>query len=380
MKKLTLLLGFLLVASVSQAQVSPVAKMTLGELKVGLFKLRSEYQIRIAPRYTDSKGPTEVEVFWIKNPSRLVIDIPGFHYKTAKAVEVDTTEIARIRSGVHKDKVRLVVDIKSGREPGFEQRVDGDGEGVIVNASFNSGKDLVDINNESFRPTKEKRKAKTIEFQPGKKKQKSPQVELPSPNTRLTPTKKKTSMSSLKDKFKKKIKEPKLRSKETITRDNKIEKALRPDSRKKSRPLVESSSKKIVTPPVQPSTRKAKQPIRPASAFTLKGIDFQEVREDKTTAVVLNVSAAVQYEITQAQDDLFEVKLNNTKVQGMDISIPHFTPEELYQGFEVVVARQQGANVVVRIYTDSTTRPLPFEKSGKLWIKPVPRSTGPVKQ
>ena len=77
----------------------------------------------------------------------------------------------------------------------------------------------------------------------------------------------------------------------------------------------------------------------------------------------------------QAQDDLFELKLSNTKVQGIDISIPHFTPEELYQGFEVVVARQQAKNVVVRIYTDANTKPMAFPKDGILWIKPVPRVT-----
>jgi hypothetical protein len=191
MKKLTVLIFCILTASVSQAQVSPMAKMTLGELKVSLFNLRSQYQIRVSPSYTDSPAPTEAEVFWIKNPSRLVIDIPGYHHSTARNVQINSSEISSMRSGVHKDKIRIVLDIKDGREPGFEQRFDQSTRGLVINTSFNTGKDLVDINNESFQPakvaqrpkTRVEQKPKTIEFTPGKveAKPKPPRVSLPTP-------------------------------------------------------------------------------------------------------------------------------------------------------------------------------------------------------
>ncbi len=391
MKKLTILIFCILTASVSQAQVNPMAKMTLGELKVSLFNLRSQYQVRVSPAYTDSPVPREAEVFWIKNPSRLVIDIPGYHHATARNVQVNSTEISSMRSGVHKDKIRIVLDIKDGREPGYEQRFDQSGRGLVVNTSFNSGKDLVDINNESFQSAKVEQRPKTIEFTPGKieAKPKPPRVSLPAPtnmakDSKLKPLERKAektvekvknepSMRNLKEKFKQKIQ----KTEQVAKTEQPASQARVPQPLK---PKIKRTETIVTQTPDPQSTKPAARSVATSSSSTLKGIDFQEIREEKTTAVVLNVESSVQYEMKQAQDDLFELKLSNTKVQGIDISIPHFTPEELYQGFEVVVARQQGKNVVVRIYTDANTKPMAFPNAGMLWIKPVPRVVAPTGQ
>jgi hypothetical protein len=172
-------------------------------------------------------------------------------------------------------------------------------------------------------------------------------------------------MRNLKEKFKQKIQKT-----ENVA---KTEQAVSVRVPQPLKPKIKRTETLVTQTPEPQSTKPAARSVATSSSFTLKGIDFQEIREEKTTAVVLNVGSSVQYEMKQAQDDLFELRLSNTKVQGIDISIPHFTPEELYQGFEVVVARQLGKNVVVRIYTDTNTKPMAFPKAGMLWIKPVPR-------
>ena len=62
--------------------------------------------------------------------------------------------------------------------------------------------------------------------------------------------------------------------------------------------------------------------------------------------------------------------MENCKVANADVSIPQFTPEDLFGGFEVIVARQKGDNVEVKIYTDATIKPKVLTKDGKLWIQP----------
>ncbi len=104
-----------------------LAKIKVADLEFRLFSqssnhLAPEYALDIKANKTRGKAqelPQPI-VFAVNNPMRLVVDIPGRSSQKARKVQIRDSVIKSIRTGIHKDKIRIVIDMNLKNEPSYE--------------------------------------------------------------------------------------------------------------------------------------------------------------------------------------------------------------------------------------------------------------------
>ena len=127
-------------------------------------------------------------------------------------------------------------------------------------------------------------------------------------------------------------------------------------------PLSEPSASEIIRAPKVPVVKESEgEPV-------LSDIGFEKLKDSGASAVWLLVSPLQKYTLEKRRDDLFELTLENGKIGQPGLTLPRFSPEGI-DGFELAVAKQEGPNVVVRIFVEEGIRLFPFVAHGKLWVK-----------
>jgi hypothetical protein len=320
-------------------------------------------------------------VFSVKAPSRLVVDIPNFNLGTNKKVLLANPYLSGIRLGVHPDKTRLVLDIKSNMIPVYDVVADQSRGALVVSFSLSSSGESSPI------VERQALKEMAAPAQPAKVFPSKPATSLGGSEVVLKNTIKKTMPvpefepepeverpAPLKP-------EPKIISQPKMTNEE-ILAAMDPKTKKDS--FVVKGNERMGAPepaasevisapqePVMPQTQTA-----PSTADTgvggggvlVSGILFQAPQDAPLGALVIEGTSLNDYSVSQRGANLYELVLKSAKLKGEHLTLPQFPPES-FKGFEVVLANQVGPSVVVKIYVNDGVKLSPYLAQGKLWLK-----------
>ena len=128
---------------------------------------------------------------------------------------------------------------------------------------------------------------------------------------------------------------------------------------------------KAVENPIQANTAVKKvEPSIPTAggSATVKGIFYQTTRNSSVSSLMIDIDNINAYTLTQRKANAYELVLENAKLAGRHLTLPQFPPDT-FKGFEVVLANQDGNNVIVKVYVEDDVTLSPFIAEDQLWLK-----------
>jgi hypothetical protein len=329
------ILLFLLVISVfgleNSAFAAPLAQARTSGLKVALESSRANtFRLKIESLAGREDFAHRINILVIENPIRLVIDVAGVSSKASQSIPVKNSKISSLRIGVHPDKTRIVIDVTGIDAPEYEISDNGEVTFSFVGQSADS-----DVE-EPARPVATPKPIIEIKEIPTLPK-KEP---IAQPTPRIAPTPK------------------------PITEvDEDLPPILAP--KKKPPPVIEdieeSSSDDSVDEEI-PAI--AKQP----GTGLVKSIYYQTLSDTGAPAVTLDIEGLDSYSLNKRKPDLYELVIQNAHLAGKHLSLPQFPPDT-FKGFSVIVGREEGGNVFLKIYVEENVKLFPFVAKGQLWLK-----------
>lgn len=323
-----LLICYFLFFLTSPAFAEELGTLSSDNLEFALYQDGADFKLYI--KYLSDLGDRTLtaNIFPVKNPSRLVVDVPDTSKGSQKTLQIDNEFISTIRLGLHDNKARLVIDIKNDGVPTYD--IVADEESVRLVASF------------SISPPKS----------PVAKKP-TPQVTNEELATELTP--KATAKPTPKI-----IKEPI----EPIINDEHFEDSgtisIKPTPEKETETFVMRGNQEVVED-LKTAPSSGKQSL-------IKNILFQAPKDSPLGAIAIEGENLGEYQLEQKGKNLYELTLPNSKLSGDHLSLPQFPPAA-FKGFEVILANQEGDNVLLKIYVNQEVKIKSFNAKGKLWLK-----------
>lgn len=291
-----------------------LSRVNVGELTYVFLGESNEYSLLITPtsKTTPLSKSLTANAFFVKKPSRLVIDIPGFGDGKNKATEISDPRVAGFRVGVHSNKTRLVFDIKNNLIPKYEVTANPKLGAIVVSFVFEKGS--------------------------------APSITSMMPETQIKKQVKEVAPVKINPAASRPIiqeplgkKEPELSGETIVFRGNVP----------KSEPVIP-------------------EPILESALITQ--ILFQAPKDAPLGALVIDGKNLEGYLLNQKGPNLYELVLNNASLNGEHLTLPQFPPET-FQGFEVVLANQKESSVVIKVYVNDDVRLSPYLSKGKLWLK-----------
>ena len=406
---------------ISASSLSALAQETLSEFEVGKIEFSLEdlgqqsFKIALHPRGgigSLSKDFTAT-VFAITGPSRLVIDIPGISFGVDKKSSVSHSIIQRVRVGSHPDKTRFVVDMANEATPEYEVKTDLDSESIIIsfkivddgsNVASKLQKTRLHAAQDEPKATPPKPISRPVPIQVKKNEpvdnervESDPlkQVKNTSPDnstgsgtnksvkdadallleaiqaaqTKENTTSKepvdstviaktavaKTPTAKIPDTFSAVGKTPDTTTGTTVM-DDPIDDPI-------NEPLAA-----IQTQPDDVTMQDTPDVADPNKPATVAGISFEQWPENEASAVVFQMKNTGTYQLLPQGDNRYELRLPNTKLGGNHLVLPQFPPEQ-YKEFDVIMARQTGDTVVIKIFISKGTKLFPAKIDNNIWLK-----------
>ena len=347
-------LVFLIAPELALSQSSrEVASLKTDNLNISLESSPGNYRLEILPPVS-TRAIDDARVFILKQPSRLVVDVMNFSSSLAHKEEIRSTDISSIRAGIHKEKVRLVIDIRDELVPEYNSRFDAESGGFFVDFNLSGDRvaavETVSEPPSQISPTKTIKKPKKIITAPRamKKELNEPKASIiTEPKSVVAPVAAAPVVAPIVAPVAK-IDPPKTpQAKQILPPKGEIK---LPETGKKAEMAVEEK-------------------VNTSKGAVLTAVEFKEFLSEKTSsALYIDTDLPSNFSLDKKDPTVYELILGKTKLKGVNLSLPQFPPDD-FKGFEVVVCRQRGEDVVVRIYTPEGTTLVPVRAKGKLWIK-----------
>lgn len=337
---LTFCIATLLGHSTLIAFATPVSSVSSGGLQALLSEnSEASYVFQV----TAPRGALKTNVFVIENPIRIVVDIEDYHSERAENVELETAQLKSLRTGIHPDKVRFVLDCVGAQPPQIESFHDDTMNRLTVRISFDGKSGSLGVPD---------RKVSKVETQ-------KPIGEATFPDTlsKKLPRAQQTLPSV----------QPMASSENSVEG----EELPAPQERepKKNKPELEriQLGRKSSENPVI-ALRGNKKVRTSVETTTVSGIFFKTLLGSAGPAIMLDVETVPEHSLQQRKPSVYEITLLNSKLSGPHLSLPQFPPES-FEGFEVVVARQRNNDVAIMVHVIEGVELETFNANGKLWIK-----------
>ena len=315
-----------------------LAKVSSDTLEFSLESKGNEYKLYIAPKSDLNDKSLTANVFPVKNPSRLVIDIPEFAAGGQKNLTLKDSHVSGIRLGVHNNKTRFVIDIKDKVVPDYDIVADEETGRLIASFSFD----------ESIEPIEEEQKEIIVEATP--RPTPVPDIKIPTPKATQIPTPKPTPAPTLKATPKPII-------------DNNYKESGTISIKPTPETFVMRGNEEIKdVDKVKTNTKSS------AKGSLINNILFQAPKDSPLGAIVIEGDNIGEYQLDQKGKNLYELNIKNSKLAGDHLSLPQFPPAT-FKGFEVILANQEGSDVLLKIYVNQDVKIKPSNAKGKLWLK-----------
>lgn len=407
------LAGALVLFAYSPASAQQLAELKESGLRVVLSKKGADFEVAIAPDKSAGGLTKELtaNVFAIENPTRLVIDIPNHKAKGTHALAINNPVFTSLRVGQHPDKVRIVFDVKDNRQLNYNISSDAKRQALLVDVSFGAARTPA----EEAPAAEENREPESVSAKlnlegppppaeeaappktPIKNKKEQPAAEPPPEpasadfafdENQKQPPQKNGKPSVIKE-------EPPLNqppAEQAEEEESEWEAPPPPAAKAKPQEMVKPREDLPVAVPPKTenkvpieSPEEAQESLKnelalqtqesPGSsapiitnAAKINGIYYQSPKDSNVSAVQIDVDAHNTYSLTQRDNNRFELIINNAALAGPHLALPQFPPDT-FTGFEVILARNQGKDVVVNIYVEDGVKLSPFIAKGKLWLK-----------
>ncbi len=262
---------------------------------------------------------SKASVFDVKNPSRIVIDLPPSKVIKNKEIKVKKDAfLSAIRVGSHPEKLRIVLDLYGTAVPHYSWSQSKTSLKIVIDTISPSPQAEATI-----APTISPKISKEVIAEP------QPTKEIPLPTPTLEPT-----------------------AVSTWT----------PFPPGTPAPVaVSTSAPEYPTP----------NPTLPQASFTsdlsgntfgskaspnaLNEIIFEELVPEKTNAVILKFSAKAPYKLIKKDDLLYTLKISNASIKQQNLKLVHFPPQE-FVGFSYIQASQVGDSIEVSIGVERATK------------------------
>lgn len=337
---------------VSPAYAQKLATLSTESLEFTLQQDGNEFKLYIKPIKDLGEQSLTANVFPVKNPSRLVLDVPDPSKGSQKSIQFNNEFISAMRLGAHNNKSRLVIDIKNEGVPAYDISADQENGRLVasftisVNKNAKIEKEVAPIIEATAKPTP-KPTIKVIE--------EVLEEEIP-------PTIKPTAVIATED-FQE---SGSISIKPTPVADIGTEK-VETDNKKEI--FVLKGNQEVNEPITKeiPSKTTSSNPAVGKGSL-IKNILFQAPKDAPLGAIVIEGDNLGEYKIDQKGKNLYEMTLPNSKLSGDHLSLPQFPPAT-FKGFEVILANQDGNDVLLKIYVNPGIKIKSFNAKGKLWLK-----------
>jgi len=117
-----------------------VAEFSSGPLSFSLSQDQGDYQLLVGTggQIPNHRGALNAKVFSLKNPARLIIDLPFVVDLTKDEVKVNDQIVKGVRFGTHPGKTRVVLDLNEKNAPRHSVREDPAGDALAIRFWFPS--------------------------------------------------------------------------------------------------------------------------------------------------------------------------------------------------------------------------------------------------
>jgi hypothetical protein len=290
------------------------------------------------------------EVFILTKPTRLVIDIPGLKAKKSKISQIDRVPIGGIRTGVHEDKLRVVLDLIEDKDHKLESyAIERVGKGfVVVGVEFQETGKTKDNkfrlpfglwNSDSEPSTTTTTSSSTTTLK------KVTTTSTTSSSTTSTTT---TSNST------------------TSTTEPKIIKSLDDVEIKPVNPGEIISG---VPSDVEPNKEVSSElPDVKITETIVTSVDFESMESGGELMLSVGVDNLADYSLNKRKPTIYELVIKKSTIAGPQLTLPQFPPQSV-RGIEGAILRTSEQDVVLKVYVEEGATLSPFRKDGKIWIK-----------
>ncbi len=276
----------------------------------------------------ESNPLSNLDVFSLLDPTRIVVDIPGSRTNTARNIRIDDSNIKSIRIGIHPSKLRIVIDLTKDKTPFISvNKITGNVYKVQFSPSENVKKEIKEKKpqEEDLSILKETKKTKKVI----QKRQKIDFIREPKNKFSITP---------------------------------KVKPITKPDDVIKMKEEEKEKAKKVAS-----KTKKSSNIKRKPTSQVLDGITFELCKRTKKPSIVLLISNLGKYSIIRTTKNIYELTLKNASLKDNNLLLPQFPPTT-YKELQLVSAREKGKDIIVRIYVGDSVSLEVDNKKNKLCI------------
>ncbi len=344
-KVIKLFFFLLLIANIAKAE--PLLNFKSNDLEVqlssetdGIFRLS-------LISLSKTKQISEPEILELKDPYRLVLDLPEFPSKSSKTMNVSSAFISSLRIGAHADKTRFVIDIKDDNFPEYQ---------IIKDQKTNAvSLEFVFADKSSTQKKIKESKKEEEEFSDDSEDEDLVEEEEKESRPQVTVTPKTTSTST---------------TSSTTSTTLKIIQTTTTSSSSTSTTIPVLLKQELTTTTVTAPMAILKKEEANKSNAELKSIFFQITENTRLPAVTFEVPGLQSYALNKLTEELYELVLDNSYLKGKYLELPQFPPDS-FKGFAVINATEDKTNhkVAVKIYVDEGTKLFTFYMNDQLWVK-----------
>ena len=329
------------------AQAEEVANFSEAGLNVALSAKSDALNLSI-------KGSAELaqpEILVLENPSRFVVDILGASSKSSKTYNTNSALVKALRTGIHADKLRIVLDLKTNVKPEFKVRSQGS-NAYDIELSFSGS------NQDNLVDDKDTKNLQVVSTTIKK-------TTITSTTSTTTTTTSTTSTT---------LKKEKTTTTSSISATSTTTTSTTTLVKKTTTTLAKSgknqTSEELVNSQTQlsPELKDNAKINKVSSGSVVKSIYFQVTENTKLPALTFQIPGLKSYFLDKQSPFLYLLTLEDTSLAETHLSLPQFPPET-FKGFTVVTAKQEGSKVMVKIYVEENTKLFPFINKDELWIK-----------
>lgn len=316
--------------------------------------------------------------FYLKEPSRLVVDLPGDSWEhLSETLPVSQSAlIQRVRIGTHPDKLRIVMDLAGDNPLPTSPSIEGRSFRLALNSSESLRADKDTSNTARARlaaiATKEEPSPKSDEqaanienhtaktqapaAQDGSERKRMELAGLVG-NTQANTSKSVTSPSEMQ------MEEARSAAGHLEeSSDNTPGIEVEPN-RSRIEGLSESELAKL-------SSKADRRSFETGAQSSLWGITFVSLAPSMTRAIRLDLSIHPEFSLLRKDDTTFTLKIPRVTLKDPSLALPFFPPRE-FVGLTVVLAREVREGVELTIGVDKGTDLVAAPKEKSLWVKAI---------
>jgi hypothetical protein len=263
--------------------------------------------------FVRSGASPEIAVFALKDPDRIVIDLPSVQFSRRFRFEVQSAAVARVRTGNHPGKARIVLDLGTGQPVNYTWVNSPQTANIELTLGPTASANTTTARAERTPPPA----ALLLARRAGPAEEPQPIASPPVPSPTAPPL---TTTAPVVD--------PQLRL-----------------------PEMEAATRVEAADPSQ----------------LLKAIEFEYNKAENTPVVKLLLAFAPDFTLVKRSDTSYELSVSKCAVSGAHLLLPYFPPFD-FEGINVLKAEQSGEATIIAVTVDRGVKLAATPNGSEIWL------------